>query len=141
MSWTKRDIINQAYEEIGMGGLVYDMDPQNLETALVRLDAIVSRWMEKGVDIPYPTPENPEESDIDDETMIASDEAEALYLALAVRVAPTVGKTVSIETATAAKAAYDTVLGKYMRPKGFKDQNIRDTGLPPGSGHKPWRYY
>jgi len=49
MAYTKRDIVNRAFEEIGLAAYVYDLAPQQLEGALQRLDAMMATWNGKGI--------------------------------------------------------------------------------------------
>ena len=65
MSWTKRQFITQAFEEIGLAAYVFDLTPDQLDSALRRMDAMVAGWNANGVRINYPLPNNPEDSDID----------------------------------------------------------------------------
>ena len=39
MAWTKRDFITQAFEEAGLGSYVFDLTPEQLQTALRKLNA------------------------------------------------------------------------------------------------------
>ena len=54
MSWTKRQFINAALEEIGLASYVFDIQPEELESALRRLDAMMADWNAKGIRIGYP---------------------------------------------------------------------------------------
>ena len=42
--WTKREFITQAFEEIGLAAYVFDLTPEQLNSALRRLDAMVGGW-------------------------------------------------------------------------------------------------
>lgn len=49
MAYTKRDIVAMAFEEIGLAGYVFDLQPQQLEGALRRLDSMMATWNGKGL--------------------------------------------------------------------------------------------
>jgi hypothetical protein len=136
MGWTKRQFIEQAFEEIGYASYVYDLQPEQLQAALRRLDAMMTTWNGRGIRLAYPATSTPENSDLDTETDVPDRANEAIYLNLALRLAPTVGKVVSIETKRAAKVAYNVVLQQSVIPSELQFPAT----LPAGAGNKPWRY-
>lgn len=98
MGWTKRQFITQAFEEIGLAAYVFDLTTEQLQSALRRMDAMVAGWNSNGIRIGYPLPSSPQDSDIDVDTGVPDFANEAIYLGLAVRLAPSFGKTVAPET-------------------------------------------
>jgi len=64
MSWTKRQFITQAFEEIGLAAYVFDLTAEQLDSALRRMDSMVAGWNANGVRIGYPLPGSPEDSDL-----------------------------------------------------------------------------
>lgn len=135
MGWTRRQFVLQAFEEIGYASYVYDLEPEQLESAGRRLDALIASWNGKGIRLGYPLPSSPELADLSSETDVPDYANEAIYVNLAVRLAPTVGKTVSAETKANAKALYNLLLQKAALPM---EQQMPKT-MPAGAGHKPWR--
>jgi P22 tail accessory factor. len=61
---------------------------------------------------------------------------EALYLNLAVRLAPGYGKTPSPDTKSLASTAYKTLLGQSAQPVPMQIDNM---AVPAGAGYKYWR--
>lgn len=135
MGWTKRQFVEQAYEEIGYASYVYDLEPEQLESAMRRLDSMMTTWNGKGIRLGYPAPGSPEYSNLDAETGVPDYANEAIYVNLALRLAPTVGKTLAMETKANAKALYNLLLQKTSLPM---EQQMPKT-MPAGAGHKPWR--
>lgn len=135
MSWTKRQFVEQAFEEIGYAAYVFDLQPEQMQSALWRLDSMMAAWNAKGIRIGYPLPSSPEDSDIGQETSVPDAANEAVYLNLALRIAGMVGKVVSQETKMAAKMAYDTLLARAAMPR---EQQF-SASLPLGAGNKTWR--
>ena len=132
MSWTKRQFIEQAFEELGVASYVFDLQAEQLQSALRRLDAMMGTWNAAGIRIGYPLPSSPESSVIEDETSVPDAANEAIYLNLALRLAPTIGKMVSPETMAAAKAAYATLSGRFATiPRRKYPGN-----MPRGAGYK-----
>lgn len=135
MGWTKRQIISQAFDEIGLAGYVFDLSPEQLNSALLKLDAMMAQWDAKNIRLGYPLAASPQNSDIDTETDVPLQSVEAIYTNLAMRIAASFGKAVSIETKQFAKIAYDTLLASAAFPR---QQQMPGT-MPAGAGNKPWR--
>jgi hypothetical protein len=106
--WTKSDVIRQAFSEMGMGDYEFDLQPEDLQTALRKLDAMMAAWSGAGgIRIGF--------AGGDGKGSIAADSTvpdwayEALYLNLALRLCPDYGKTPSPLTMMAAKQARNAV--------------------------------
>lgn len=135
MSWTKRQFVEQAFEEIGYASYAYDLETEQLQAAMRRLDSMMATWNGKGIRLGYPIPSSPELGDLDDETEVPDYANEATYLNLAIRIAPMVGKQVSMETKASAKLAYIEMLRHATMPNEMQFP----TTMPAGAGNKPWR--
>jgi hypothetical protein len=136
MSYTKRQFVEEAFAELGMANYTFDLQPQQLDYALRRLDAMMATWNAKGIRLGYPLPSSPQDSDLDTETQVPDSANEAIVANLAIRIAPQYGKSVAIDTRTTAKLGYDTLLARATFPL---EQQFPRT-LPLGAGQKPWRY-
>ncbi len=136
MSYTKGQFVEEAFAELGMALYTFDIQPQQLETALKRLDAMMATWNAKGIRLGYPLPSNPQDSTLATPTEVPDSANEAIIANLAIRLAPQYGKTVAIDTRTTAKLGYDTLLARATFPL---EQQFPAT-LPLGAGQKPWRW-
>jgi hypothetical protein len=130
--WTKKQIIEQAFEEIGLASYIFDITADQLESALRRLDLMVASWQARNIQIGYPLPASPGNSNIDEEIQTSLNNNEALVLNLAVRLAPAYGKSVSPDTKATAKLLYDQLLIEAAMP--YEQQFVRT--LPLGAGFK-----
>lgn len=137
MSWTKRQIVDQAFEEIGYATFQYDLAPEQQANALRKLDAMMATWNAKGLRLGYSLPASPSSSALDDETYLPDAANEATYLNLALRLAPSVGKTVSLETKMHARMAYKQLLAALVQPEQYRYPNT----LPIGQGSLRSRLY
>ncbi len=135
MGYTKRDVVNGAYQELGLDPDQFDLPPSLLETGRKRLDAMMGEWGRKGIRVGYPIPGSPGDGALDDETNLPDSAWEAVIANLAVRLAPGRGKTISPATAVIAKGAYNTLLALAAVPEEIQLQRI-----PAGAGNKPWRW-
>ena len=137
MGYTKRQFVTAALEEIGLASYVFDLQPEQLQSALRRLDALMADWNGKGIRLGYPLPSSPQDSDLDEESNVPDSANEAVILNLAIRLAPSYGKQVAIETKASAKQGYDVLLQRATVPP----QQQLPGSLPSGAGNKPWRVY
>lgn len=135
MGWTKRQLIEQAFEEAGLAAYVFDLSAEQLQSALRRLDSMMATLMEKGVILGYPIPVIPQDSVLSDDSNIPDYAVEAVYLNLGIRIAPAFGKAISMDTKTNAKNALDALFVRFAVP----NQQQYPSGTPSGAGAKSWR--
>lgn len=129
--WTKRQIIAEAFTEIGKGDYAFDLQPEEYQTALRRLDAMMAQWSATlGLRIGYAGGDGLGDLTID--TNVPDWAFEALYLNLAIRLAPSFGKTPSPQTTIGAKHAYDAIAKRTVVPR---KREIRGYA---GAGRGPW---
>ena len=136
MGYSKRQFVEAAFEEIGLASYVFDLSPQQIESACRRLDAMMASWNALGIRLGYPLPGSPQITNIDEQTFVPDSAYEAIITNLGVKIAPSYGKTVSVDTKITAKQTYDTLLSRAAMPI---EQQLPDT-MPEGAGNKPWRY-
>ena len=137
MGWTKRQYIEQAFEEVGLAAYVFDLTPEQLQSALRKLDAMMAEWNAKGLRLGYPLPSSPQDSRLDEQTYVPDLANEAIYTNLGIRIAPSFGKGIMPDTKGIAKMAYNTVVQAFAGPI---PQQLPRT-MPLGAGNKPWRRY
>jgi hypothetical protein len=135
MSWTKKQFITQAFEEMGLASYVYDLQPEQLQSAARRMDVMMANWNGQGIRVGYPIASNPEDIDIDTETNVPDSANQAIIANLAIILAPSFGKMVSPETKRAAKSGYDTLAARGQAPATKR----MPKNFPKGAGHKSWR--
>lgn len=132
--WSKRQLIDEAYGELALQGYVFDISPEEQQTALRRLDTMMATWEARGVRVGYPFPSSPDDSDLDEDSGLPSSAVETVYLNLAIRLAAGKGKQLSVDTRRTAGQGYDTLLWAAAQPI---PQQLPNT-LPRGAGNKPW---
>lgn len=135
MSYTKKEIIEEAFTEIGLANYNFDLQSEQMQSALKRLDSMMATWNSKGIRIGYPLVDAPSNSNLNDDTDLRASAIEAVYLNLAVRLAPMLGKQLSMDTKKNANSAYKDLLRETSETIEM-DYNT----LPRGAGQKPWRY-
>lgn len=134
MSFTKRQFVDAAFQEAGLASYIFSLTPDQLQSALLRLDGMMATWEGKSILIAWPFATSPEDSDLDTETNAPLDANEAIYLNLAIRIAPMFGKTLSNDTQKNARQAYNQLLGQFTKSKAKQ----LPTTLTRGAGSKYW---
>lgn len=137
MGYSKRQFIEAAFAEIGLASYAFDLQPEQLEAARQRLDAMMADWNGKGIRLGYPIPSSPQDGSIDEQTNVPDSAYEAIICNLGIRLAPSYGKQVMNETKATAKQGYDTLMQRATAPL---EQQFPNT-MPSGAGNKPWRVY
>jgi len=132
MSYTKRQFIEAGFEEAGLAAYFFSLTPDQLQSALRRLDGMMGTWDGKGIRIGWPLTTSPENSDLDTETGAPANAVEAIYLNLTLRIAPMFGKTLSNDTQKNARQALNELIARHTQPPGKK----LPTTLPIGAGHR-----
>jgi len=113
--WSKLDVIQQAFSEIGKGAYEFDLQPEDLQTALRKLDAMMASWGGSlGMRVGFSGGDGKGALGVD--TAVPDWAYEALYLNLALRLCPDYGKTPSPITLMNAKAAMDAVRVRTVQP-------------------------
>jgi hypothetical protein len=116
MGYSKRQFVAAAFEEIGLASYVFDLQPEQLQSAMRRIDAMMADWNGKGIRLGYPLPNSPQDSDLDEPTLVPDWANEAIITNGAVRLAPGYGKVVMPETKAVAKDSYNTLLQRATMP-------------------------
>jgi hypothetical protein len=134
MGYSKRQFLEAAFTEIGLADYVFNLTPNELTTALRRLDAMMAEWNERGLRLGYPLPGSPQFSDLDAPSGVPDRANEAVITNLACRIAPSYGKQVLPGTMTTARGALNTILVRAASPTPMRYPGT----LPVGAGNKPW---
>lgn len=135
MSYTIRQFVTSAFEEIGLAAYVFDMGPEQLASAAKRWNSMLAEWNAKGIRLGATLYSNPDDIDIDTDSGIPDNANEAIITNLAIRIAPMYGKQPMQTTMQTAKRAFDTVLLDFCQPI-----EMQLTEMPSGAGNKPWRW-
>jgi len=134
MGYSKRQFVEAALEEIGLASYVFDLSPQQVESAVRRLDAQMASWNALGIRVGYPLPGSPQDTGLDDETNVPDAAYEAIITNLGIKLAPSYGKTVSPDTKATAKRTYDTLLSRAAMPMEMQFP----ASMPRGAGAKAY---
>ncbi len=135
MSYTKKEIIELAFEEIGLANYNFDLQPEQFQSGLKRLDLMMATWNKKGIRIGYPLSSSPANSNLNDNTEVRDSALAAIYTNLAIRIAPSFGKVVSMDLKKDARSSYMDLLRETSE---IKERDFQK--LPRGAGNKAWRY-
>jgi hypothetical protein len=135
MSWTKRELLDQAFGELALPGYIFDLEAEDITSAIRRLDSMIASWGSKGINLSYPLSSGADTTDPDQDSQLPEHAVFAVTSNLAIRIAPTYGKMVSAETRTSARQAYLALLTQCSTIPSMQF----DRTLPKGAGNKPIR--
>lgn len=124
---TKRELIYQAFEEIGIAAYEFDASPEQLQAALKRLDRIAAQWDGQGIRVSYNLG-----GGLDDPSGVPDTAENCFALHLAIAAAPGYGKQVSQDTRNAAAAAWNAL---YVARREMPRTQL-PASLPIGVGNK-----
>ena len=110
---------------------MHSLTPDEEQGILRRLDAQMALWDSKDIRVGYLLTSDPDDADLDAPSGIPDAAVEAVFLNLAIKLAPGYGKTLSPDTRISAKAAYDALLTNAAQPL----QSVRAPMLA-GAGNK-----
>lgn len=134
----KRTVVEMAYEDIGLPGYEFAGTPEELFSAIRRLDAMMREWP-CGQALGYNFPSQMGGSDPDDPVLVPDWAITAMVGKLAQKIAPGQGKTLSSEQKAATASAYSQLLGRLPVPEVRYPRST-----PRGAGNRwlaPWQVY
>jgi len=132
MSYTKKQIVLGAFNEVGFANYLFDLAPEQMNNGLTQLDLMMGSWYANGVNLGYPLYNDPTQNDIDQPSNLPIVAVEAVILGLANRIAPSLGKTMSPESKQNFQNAYQSMLN-YLAV--IPSRVFPDT-LPCGAGNR-----
>lgn len=133
MPVTKRYIIEQAHNEIGLGSYAYDAQPDDLQDALFALNALMGQWASEGALVGWPSVNAELADDLDADSNLPIDAVRGVVAALAVDIAPSFGKDPKPKTLLAAERGRKLMIHKNsVIPQRAMDA----TSIPLGAGWK-----
>ena len=135
MSYTIRQFVEAALEEIGQAAYIFDASPDQLLSAAKRYNAMLAEWNAKGIRLGATLYANPNDIDLDAASNVPDLANEAIITNLALRIAPMYGKSPMPDTKLTANRSYGTMLSTFSQP-----MEMQLGEMPAGAGNKPWRY-
>jgi hypothetical protein len=134
VGWKKRDLVTQAYGELALAGYVFDLEPEEIQFAITKMDTMLASWDSKGVRLGYAIGHSPDGGDPDDESGVAVRNVDAVVLNLAVALAASKGKQLAQSTLKGAKDAYDALVAAVVVSQVQQVQWPH--GTPRGAGNR-----
>lgn len=129
--FTKRQLIDEAFGELALAGHDFDITPEEQQAALRRLDVLMATWEMRNIRVGYALPATPDESDLDQLSGLPDSANEAVYMALAMRLAAGYGKALSLDQRRIAREAFAPLLRAAAQPQ----RQQLPGGMPLGAGN------
>lgn len=136
MGWTKQQLIDQAFDAIGLSSYEFNLTSDQYQSALRMLDSMMAVWNSRGIFLGYRGSFSVDDSSLSSDSGIPDHAIEGVYSNLSLRIATSYGKTVSQETKNIADSSYKTLLSISARPLPM---SLPGT-MPSGAGNKTWRF-
>ncbi len=136
MGWTKQNVIDKAYGQVGLASYVFQLTPEMYQSAVMSLDAMIGTWNAKGIRLGYPisTSQNDIAVSLATETNLPDSALEAVFMKLGIRLASERGKPVSNELRMAADEAYSALLALHTDDGAMQFPD----GTLAGTGNRQW---
>jgi len=131
MATLKSDLIRQALAKLAVTGYDYDIDPEEVRTALIELESMMTEWDGQGIRVGYQLGITPEEANSSEVAGSYDWARNAIVCNLAVRLAPNYGKQVPPELALNASQA----LGRILTANPVLPEVPYSNRMPRGSGN------
>ena len=132
--YSKLDLVNAAFNEIGFANYIYDIDPEQLNRVMMQMDAMLMNWKAQGINVGYYQTYTPGQSDINSDSGLPSTAIEACYLGLAKRIAPSFGKALSPDTIKNFGDAWRAMLANIARDIPYHAPGH----IVSGAGNRSW---
>lgn len=121
----KRNLIDMAFEECGVGGYEFDRDPEEINMALRRLNALMGEWPWKTIDYNMPDYGDGQPEDV---SGVPFDAENAVALHLAQRVAAGMRIPLGAEHRAARAQAKAQFLATLPAPRAVEIPNHEPRG-------------
>ena len=133
MSWTKRQFIDRALTEIGLGKRSYTATTEDYTDALAVFDSMVLDWQARfKVGVGWPVADNPESNDIDQETQVPLPLTLCVWANGAAMIASQFGKQVMPKTNALANSSFKNMITFLVPQQSKRLQG----GVPLGAGNR-----
>ena len=116
MSWTKRQIVEEAFAELSLQGYAFDLSAEEQQGAARRLEMMLAQWSGHGVRIGYAFAADQQSIDLDAASGVPLSAIHAVVANLACTQAASYGKTLKAQTVLDAREGFAALLGAAVMP-------------------------
>lgn len=133
MSWTKAELVDQAFATCAMATYVFDPSVEERVSAGVALDAMMAFLSShRGIQVGFNLATSPAAFNLDVDSGIPLSACEPVYSMLALRICSMQGKTPSMELKQRAADGYSALQVKTTTAQPMQGR----AGVPRGAGHR-----
>lgn len=133
--WTKAQIVTDAFGELALAGHVFDIEPEEQQQALRRLEMMLGNWEGRGITLGYSFSGTPDGIEADADSGLPDAAVETVVINLAKRIAAGFGKALTPQQLQDARDSFAVLL----RQAAFPPEMQLPGTMPRGAGLKPWR--
>jgi hypothetical protein len=135
MAWTKAQLVADAFGEIALAGHVFDIDPDEQQSALRRMEMMLANWEGRGITLGYSFAGDAAAIDADVDSGLPMSAVETVVINTAKRIAAGYGKALNAQQMQDARDSFTVLLKAAAFPPEMQLPAI----MPRGAGTKPWR--
>lgn len=132
---SKRQLVEAMFNEVALNGWELDITPEEKDTALKRIDALMWELLGRGIMLGYNFPDDMGQGNLADPLGCPNQAFNALAILGGRRIAPSMGKKISQESREALNDAMKALRSVALN---YVPHVRMPTGTPLGSGFKPW---
>lgn len=96
-----------AYEELARASYVFDITPEEIQSALLRMDSMMATWENFGIRVGYAMTLDPLNADPDQDSGLPQFANMGVFLNLAINIGASIGKALPQSTIALAKQGFD----------------------------------
>lgn len=133
MSWSKQDLVEKAFSQIGLD-YTFDLQPEEIQDGASTLDAMMADWNSEGIRLGY-SMSSTRVVDVSVDSGVPDTSYMAVFSNLAMILASALGRQVSQTLAATAKRTYNNLLARAASAPPVQ----LPCNMPAGAGHKGWR--
>lgn len=123
----KRQLILQAYDDLGYANYDFDMHPEMLSSGLTKLDNMITEWSGGGINLAYQLG-----AGMNEESGIPDIYNNAVISNLAIRLAGSIGKKIPAYLPIQAMTAMNFLIKGQVKPR----EQQMPVDFPLGAGHR-----
>jgi hypothetical protein len=130
--YTKRELVLDAYDEVGLASYAFNLKPAQIERAVRKLDRAMGVLVGKGVQVGYPLTNSTAGLDVTVETNLPVWATEGVVLGLGISLATGLGKQIPMELRSRYKEAMAVI---FDRSDNGIPEMQRQENTPAGMGN------
>lgn len=129
--WTKEQVIDQAFDALGLGRYKFDLPVELQQSALRFLDSMMAEWNGTGIRLGWLIPRTADGGEMSTELVLPDWAAAGVANNLAIRIANSIGREVPPGVVRGATSGLNVIMARSAVPGSMQYPQ-----LPAGAGNR-----